>query len=248
MSTTGIEPLAGAMDPLVTAATAGDAAAFSQLFDRHRHELQVHTFRILGSREDSEDLTQETFLRAWRMRGSYGGRGSFRAWLYRIATNTSLSELARRRWAAHGADTARARALPEQLLEEIPSNEAEPEADVLSSETLELAFLAAVQQLPPRQRAVLVLRVVLDWSANATAELLETSVVSVNSALYRARETLRKHLPEQRLEWCVRSEPSEAERALLRRYLDAAAAGDPAALVSVVQAETGKTERSASDG
>ena len=157
------------LDSVVVAATAGDEAAFSELVERHRRELQAHAYRIVGSREDAEDLTQETFLRAWRMRESFQGRASFRAWLYRIATNTCLS-----------------------ALEAIPAADAEPDEVLVTKETAHLAVLAAVQHLPPRQRAVLIVRDVLGWPAKETAALLGTSVASVTSAHQRARSTLRE--------------------------------------------------------
>ena len=173
------------LDPVVAAATAGDEFAFSTLVQRHRHELQAHAYRIVGSHEEAEDLTQETFLRAWRMRQSFQGRASFRAWLYRIATNTCLSavELRSRRPQAVQSPGA---------LETIASAEAEPDEALVTKETAELAFLVAVQQLPPRQRVVLIARDVLGWTARETAVVLGTSVASVTSALQRARATLRE--------------------------------------------------------
>jgi RNA polymerase sigma-70 factor (ECF subfamily) len=233
VSTTEIGQRRGEMDPLVAAATAGDESAFSKLVDRHRRELQAHTYRILGSYEDSEDLTQETFLRAWRMRGTFQGRSSFRAWLYRIATNTCLSALERRprrRQPAPGDDLA---------LQGIASADPEPDAELVAKETIELAFLVAVQHLPPKQRAVLIARDVLGWPAKETAALLGTTVPAINSALHRARATLREHLAGPRLEWAPGSAPSEEERALLRRYLDAAVRADENALVDVMREDAG---------
>jgi len=219
------------------AAARGDEAAFSQLFDRHRRELQVHCYRMLGSFEDAEDATQETFLRAWRKRESFQGRSSFRAWLYRIATNTCLDTLARRpreRQTAQGPEVAWLQPYPEHLLDEIASTDAEPDAAIVSKETIELAFLVAIQHLPPKQRAILILRDVLGWSAKDTAALLEASVASVNSALQRARAGLKEHLPERRLEWATGSDPTEAERALVRRFVEATERGDTDAFIEMM--------------
>jgi RNA polymerase sigma-70 factor, ECF subfamily len=223
-------------DPVVAAATAGDESAFSELVTRHRHELQVHAYRMLGSYEDSEDLAQETLLRAWHWRESFRGRSSFRAWLFRIATNACLTALERRTRRAQtdcGAVMRRIGRHSDPGLEEIASTEAGPEADVAARGTIELGFLAAVQHLPPRQRAVLFLHV-LGWSAKETAELLETSIASVRSCLQRARATLRRHLPEHPLEWAPAREPTQEERRSLQCVLDAAEHGDAEALAAMV--------------
>jgi len=176
-------------DPVVAAATAGDRSAFTLLFNRHRRELHAHAYRMLGSHEDAEDLTQETFLRSWASRETFQGRSSFRAWLYRIATNASLSALERRQVRRRIAQPA-----DERLLEEVAAPDPPPDDAVVAGEGVELALLTALRHLPPMQRAVLFLRDLHGWSAKDTAELLETSVASVNSALYRARATMR-------LEW-----------------------------------------------
>lgn len=191
---------------------------FTQAAQRYRGELRVHCYRMLGSIEEAEDLVQETLLRAWKGRAGFEGRSSMRAWLYKIATNACLDAL----------DGRRRRALPDQVdgaevewLQPFP----DPQDVVVSRETIELAFLAAIQYLPPRQRAVLILRDVLGWRAKQTAELLDTSVASVTSALQRGRETLRARLPERRLEWTAGG-PTEAEKAVLRRYLEAVERAD----------------------
>ena len=224
---------------VVAAARAGDESAFSELVERYRRELQVHCYRMLGSFEDSEDLVQETFLRAWRKRKSFKGISSFRAWLYRIATNACLDALKRRPHHLAGDREAFEvpwlQPYPDRLLGGIRATDAEPDAAVVSKETIELAFLVAIQHLPPKQRAVLILRDVLGWSAKETAPLLETNVASVNSALQRARATLKKHLPERRLEWAPGSDPSEEERALLRRYVDASERADADAFVEIMR-------------
>jgi RNA polymerase sigma-70 factor (ECF subfamily) len=228
-------------------------SAFAARLERHRRELQVHCYRMLGSLEDSEDLVQETFLRAWRKRASFSADGpsSFRAWLYRIATNACLDLLRSRprrvvpqELAAAGdpaatpappADLPWLQPYPDRLLESIASAEDEPGSAVVARETVELAFLAAIQHLPPRQRAVLILRDVLGWSAKDAASLLEASVVSVNSALQRARATLRNRLPERRTEWARSTGPSDEERELLRRYVDAHERADVHALAELLR-------------
>jgi RNA polymerase sigma-70 factor, ECF subfamily len=224
----------------VAAVHTGDESTFGELVEPHRRELQVHCYRMLGSLEDSEDIVQETFLRAWRNRRTFEGRSSFRAWLYRIATNACLDALERRPPVAAAHDGAQPLAevpwlqpYPDRLLDGIAASEAEPEAEVVAKETIELAFVAAIQLLPPRQRAVLISRDVLDWSAAESAALLGTTVASVNSALQRARATMKQHLPRHRLDWAP-SDPSREERALLQRYVEAADAGDPAAMIAVL--------------
>ena len=205
----------------VAAARAGDESAFATLAERYRPELQVHCYRMLGSFEDAEDLVQETFLRAWRRRATFEGRSSFRAWLYGIATNASLDAVAqKRRRATAGSEVLWLQPYPDRLLDAAAPREDEPDAVVVTRETIELAFLVALQHLPPTQRAVLIVRDVLGWSARETAALLETTVAAVNSALQRARATLRKRLPERRLEPAA-AEPTEEERALLERYMEA---------------------------
>jgi RNA polymerase sigma-70 factor, ECF subfamily len=231
-----------------------EESEFAALFERHRGELKVHCYRMLGSFEDSEDLVQETFLRAWRGRASFGsdGRSSFRAWLYRIATNACLDVLRSRARRVMPPEVTEAAAdpgaapappadlpwlqpYPDRLLEPISGAEDEPDAVVVARETIELAFIAAIQHLPPRQRAVLILRDVLGWSAKDAASLLEVSVGSVNSALQRARATLRDRLGERRTEWARSSESSEEERELLRRYVDAHERADADALAELLR-------------
>jgi RNA polymerase sigma-70 factor (ECF subfamily) len=240
---------------VVAAATSGDEAAFAAISERHRRELQVHCYRLLGSLQDSEDLVQETFLRAWRSRETftYQGPSSFRAWLYRVATNACLDALRSRPrkpfpWQSESAGGAARGTLaqpdqqlawlqpyPDRLLEGIAPSEEQPEARVVARETIELAFIVAVQLLPPLQRAVLILRDVLGWSAKETAALLETSVAAANSALQRARATLKRHLPERRLEWAPAAEPTEDERALVARYVDAHERRDFAAVAALLR-------------
>jgi RNA polymerase sigma-70 factor, ECF subfamily len=238
-------------DAEVAAARAGDEVAFAALVERYRRELRVHCYRMLGSFEDSEDMVQETFLRAWRGREGFQGRSTFRAWLYRIATNACLNAIAQRSRRPRSAlaqpgpdaDTAPPppadlpwlQPYPDRLLEEIAPGDAEPDAAVVSKETIELAFLAAIQHLPPRQRAVLILRDVLGWSAKETASLFDSSVASANSALQRARATLRERLPGRGREWSPSSNPSEEERVLLQRYVDAHERADVGAVAELLR-------------
>jgi RNA polymerase sigma-70 factor (TIGR02960 family) len=219
----------------MTALQLTDETAFSALVERHRRELQVHCYRMLGSFEESEDLTQETFLRAWRSRDTYAGRASLRAWLYRIATNACLDSLEKRpRVPTASGEVTWLQPYPDELLEAIPAgDDSEPDALVVARETIELAFMIAIQHLPPRPRAVLLLRDVLGWRAKDTAELLETSVASVNSALQRARAGLKEHLPERRSEW-VAGDVSAADRELLQRYIEACEQGDLQSLTTIL--------------
>jgi RNA polymerase sigma-70 factor, ECF subfamily len=209
------------LDPVVAAATAGDESAFSELVQRYGRELRAHCYRMLGSYEDSEDLAQETFLRAWRSRESFRGQSSFRAWLYRIASNACLTALDRRssrQEAARREELASSRPSDRQL-EGIATTDVGPDDEVASKEAIELALRVAVRYLPPKQRAVVYLRDVLDWSARDTAELLETSLASVTSAHQRARTTLRRHLAERRLEWTTWRAPSDDPRLSEVRWL-----------------------------
>ena len=224
-------------DELVGAAMAGEQSAFAALTERHRRELHVHCYRMLASFDDADDAVQETFLRAWQSRDGFDGSLLFRAWLYRIATNVCLDMLrrsSRRLTKMHSfAEVSWLQPYPDRLLDEVAPSEDQPDAVVVERETIELAFLAAVQLLPPRQRAALLLRDVLGWPATETAALLETSVAAANSALQRARATMREHLPARRVEWSAR-EPSVEERALLERFMDAHERCDAAAAVAIV--------------
>ena len=215
-----------------------DEAAFTELAERYRPEMRIHCYRMLGSFEDSEDAVQETLLRAWRRRDTFEGRSTFRAWLYRIATNACLDTLGRRDrrlQTATGPEVPWLEPFPDRLLEELPARDEDPDAAVVAKETIELAFMAAIQHLPPRQRAVLILRDVLGWPAKDTAGLLEASVASVNSALQRARSALKRHLPERRLEWAPGADASGAEEALLERYLNATEEADAEAFVEMMR-------------
>ena len=215
-----------------------DETAFSELAERYRPEMRVHCYRMLGSFEDSEDAVQETLLRAWRRRETFEGRSTFRAWLYRIATNACLDALGRRErrlQVATSPEVPWLQPFPDHLLEEIPAHEDEPDAAVVAKETIELAFMTAIQHLPPRQRAVLIVRDVLDWTAKDTAGLLDVSVASVNSALQRARAAMKRLLPERRLEWGPGVDASKEEQVLLERYLNATQDGDAEAFIEMMR-------------
>jgi RNA polymerase sigma-70 factor (ECF subfamily) len=213
---------------------------FADLTELHRRELQVHCYRLLGSVDEAEDLVQETFLRAWRARDQYAGRASLRAWLYKIATNTCLDFLDRTPRTvptvdlppAFGSHLAPRPAAAVPWLQPCPDDLLDA---AVARETIELAFLAAVQYLSPRQRAVLILRDVVGWSAKETATTLETTPASVNSSLQRARAELKEQLPSRRTEWRVES--SGDERAVVSRYIAAITAGDDQAIAAVLRAD-----------
>ncbi len=223
-------------DEMVAAAIAGEDSAFAALTERHRRELHVHCYRMLASFDEAEDAVQETFLRAWRGRDNFDGSSLFRAWLYRIATNVCLDTLrrsSRRLTTMHTfAEVPWLQPYPDRLLDEVAPSDEQPDAVVVDRETIELAFLAALQVLPPRQRAAFIARDVLGWPASETASLLETSVAAANSALQRARATMQEHLPARRADWSA-GDPSAEERALLERFIDAHQRCDAAAAVAI---------------
>src|SRR3954464_834565 len=202
---------------------ADDETTFAALFERHQRELRAHCYRMVGSFEDSEDLVQETFARAWRARARFRREGwwSFRAWLYRIATNACLDHVARRRPRVLPVDVAPAAdpdgdlppiAADVPWLDPYPDRLVDPHEAAVARETLEIAFVAAIQHLPPRQRATLILRDAAGFSARETARLLEMSVPAANSALQRARERLRERLPSRRAEWARPGDPAGEEQ------------------------------------
>jgi RNA polymerase sigma-70 factor (ECF subfamily) len=199
-----------------------DEAAFAARTERHRRELHVHCYRMLGSFDAAEDLVQETLLRAWRHRETFAGADGFRAWLYRIATNACLDELRRskRRVPTLNSfmDVPWLQPYPDRLLDEVAPRDDEPDAVVVARETIELAYIAIIQALPPRQRAIVILRDVLDWSAKGTADALQISVAAANSALQRARATIRDNVPADRLEHSAQG-LSDDERMLLERFI-----------------------------
>jgi RNA polymerase sigma-70 factor (ECF subfamily) len=228
---------AAAPDPagLAAAAASGNESAFAELTARHRRELHIHCYRMLASFDDAEDAVQETFLRAWRARTGLAG-GQHRAWLYRIATNVCLDSLRARSRQARAmesfADVPWLQPYPDQLLDAVD----QPEAVAVGRETIELAFLAALQALPPRQRAALLIRDVLGWPAADTAALLETSVAAANSALQRARTILRDQLPADRSDWRPRP-PSPAERDLLEQFMAAHERLDAGAMAQIASTQ-----------
>jgi RNA polymerase sigma-70 factor (ECF subfamily) len=196
---------------------------FAELSERHRRELHVHCYRMLASFDEAEDAVQESLLRAWRSRDSFDGQHP-RPWLYRIATNVCLDLLRKRSRRLTSLDSLAEvswlQPYPDLLLDQVAPPDDQPESRAVERETIELAFLAAAQVLPPRQRVTLMFRDVLGWSAAETAALLDTTVAATNSALQRARETMRSHLPARRGEWTAAT-ASEEERALLERFIDA---------------------------
>jgi len=218
----------------------GDRAVFATLVARHRGELYGHCLRMLRSPEQAEDALQEALLRAWRSRSGCAGRSTVRAWLYRIATNACLDEIRRHRGRPHRPPVVRlvplydGTTLPAGV---IASAEPGPDVVVEAAETLERAFLTAIDLLPPRQRAVLVLCEVLRCPAAETAALLGTSVAAVNSALQRARTTLDSDGPPRSGGHPIPARPGSAERALLDRYVDAVRRHDVAAVVALARAD-----------
>jgi RNA polymerase sigma-70 factor (ECF subfamily) len=236
----------------LSAARRGNPREFSELAEPYRRELQVHCYRILGSLHDAEDMVQETMVRAWKRLDTYEGRASFRAWLYKIATNVCLDLLDKRRRQAK-------RLLPSNLfspadpnnpieppateilwLEPLPdewladSSAANPETRYSAHESISLAFLIALQILPPRQRAALILKDVLDWSASEIADLLDTTTSSVNSALHRARVTLAKNYQGQKPQSIV-DDPDEQTRKTLEKYIHAWQTADVNGLVALLK-------------
>jgi RNA polymerase sigma-70 factor, ECF subfamily len=235
----------------LNSARAGDQEAFAQLVEPYRRQILVHCYRILGSFEDAEDMSQETLVRAWKRLDSFEGRSSLRAWLYKIATNASLDAL----------DSRRVRGLPKELyprgdptqplpppsqevnwVEPLPDEWIDdqpniyPEARVEVRESITLAFIASLQKLPGKQRAVLLLCDVMGWSSNEAAEILDTTTAAVNSALQRARETLKQ--PEHKT---TSERLNEQLSALLTRYVAAWETADSAALIAVLREDVALT-------
>jgi RNA polymerase sigma-70 factor, ECF subfamily len=221
---------------LLAAAQAGDERAFRHLVEPYRHALEVHCYRMLGSAQEAEDLVQETLLRAWRALERFEPRAQLQTWLYRIATNACLDELERRPrrpepvdpfpdigWGAGSAGVL-------EPLGSAPSPTYDPAARYAIREGMELALLRAIQELPGRQRAVLIFRDVLGWTAPEVAELLESTVASITSALQRARATI-----DRQLATTTPPQPGPGERALLDRYVDAFEHDDVDALVSLLR-------------
>ena len=233
------------------AARAGDQEAFAQLMDPYRRQILVHCYRILGSFEDAEDMLQETLLRVWKRLDTFEGRSSLRAWLYKIATNASLDALEGRRVRGlpkelyPSGDPSQPLPLPTQVVnwvEPLPDEWIDdqpniyPEARYEVRESITLAFVAALQKLPGRQRAVLILCDVMGWSSLEAAEILDMTTAAVNSALQRARVTLR-----QTDRKTIPTRLSEQLSALLTRYVAAWEAADSAALIAVLREDVALT-------
>src|SRR5436309_14527356 len=235
---------------LLQAARGGDEGAFQRLVEPHRGELHAHCYRMLGSVHDAEDALQDTLLRAWRGLARFEGRSSLRSWLYTIATNTCLNLIARRPKRVLPIDYGPAadphRGPGEPLVESVwlepyPDEQlgladgfAAPDARYEQREAVELAFIAALQHLPPRQRAVLILREVLGFSAREVAETLEMTTASVNSALQRARAAVDERLPEHSQQATLRSLGDDRVRELVEGYVDAWERADVDAAVAML--------------
>jgi RNA polymerase sigma-70 factor, ECF subfamily len=225
-------------DPdLVAAATAGDEDAFAAIVEPYRGQLHAHCYRMLGSVYDSDDALQETLLRAWRGLARFQGRSSLRSWLYAIATNVCLTQIGRRSKRVlpldYGPPTDPHVVPTDPVIESVwvepypdeaiglDDGFAAPEARYELRESVELAFIAALQHLAPNQRAVLILREVLGFSARESAEVLDTTVASVNSALQRARAAVEERVPERSQQATLRTLGDDQVRELVDRYVDA---------------------------
>ncbi len=234
----------------LAAAKTGDERAFEELTLPLQRELHIHCYRMLGTMEDADDALQETLLRAWRQIARFEPRAPLRAWLYRIATNVCLTMLARRARRGEVAflnqddgrgessrqegEPVRLQPYPDHLLDELATAVSGPEATVEHQESIELAFVAAVQLLPPRQRAILLLRDVIGYTAAEVATMLETSIAGVNSALQRARATLAQERAANRVTHSHASPGAVTEQALVQRLVDAWHAADVSSIVAIL--------------
>jgi RNA polymerase sigma-70 factor (ECF subfamily) len=235
---------------LLEAARGGNERAFEDLIARHRTELHAHCYRMLGSVHDAEDALQDALVRAWRALPRFEGRSSLRSWLYKIATNTCLDVIARRPKRVlpidygppadpHGGpgepmvESVWVEPYPDEKLG-LEDGFAAPDARYELRESVELAFIAALQHLPATQRAVLILREVLGFSAREAAETLDTTTASVNSALQRARATVDEKLPEQSQQATLRSLGDEGVREVVEKYVNAWERGDVEAVVAML--------------
>jgi RNA polymerase sigma-70 factor (ECF subfamily) len=243
-SGTSIEP------ELLDAARAGDESAFNRIVELHRAPLHAHCYRMLGSLHDAEDAFQETLVRAWRGLPEFGGRSALRTWLYRIATNVCIDALATRSKRGlpveHGPASERPDEFGEPLVESVwvdpypdelqgvGDGYAAPDARYEQREAVELAFIAALQHLSAMQRAVLILREVLGFSAREVSDSLETSVAAVNSALQRARKAVDERLPDRSQQATLRSLGDDRTRELVQAYIDAWGKGDVEAVAGLL--------------
>ncbi|MET0823023.1 MAG: sigma-70 family RNA polymerase sigma factor, partial [Solirubrobacterales bacterium] len=212
---------------LLALAQAGDERAFRELVEPHRRALELHAYRMLGSPHDAEDVVQETLMRAWSTLERFERRSSIETWLYRIATNACLDELERRPRRPEPVEP-----YPDRLVAEAETPVVDPAARYAIGEGVELAFLTAIQRLPGRQRAILILRDVLGWSAAEVAELLGSTVAAVNSGLQRARATIDAELPAS-----SRAAAAPSQRELLAEYVDAWNRADVDALVELLRTD-----------
>ncbi|EHN12568.1 putative sigma factor includes region 2 [Patulibacter medicamentivorans] len=242
---------------LLAAARRGDEGAYDRLIGPHRRELHAHCYRMLGSVQDAEDALQEALLRAWRGLARFEGRSSTRSWLYKIATNTCLDQIAKRPKRvlpmdygpptdAHDGpgppltESVWIEPYPDERLG-VEDGYAAPAARYEQREGVELAFIAALQHLPARQRAALILFEVLGYSAREVAEAMETTVASVNSALQRARKTVEDKRPTQSQQATLRALGDEKVAALVRRYAEAWERGDVDAVAAMLTADAAIT-------
>jgi RNA polymerase sigma-70 factor, ECF subfamily len=228
---------------IIAAFRRGDEDAFGRISRHHFRELHIHCYRMIGSFDEAEDLVQETLLRAWRNRDTYEARSTIRAWLYRIATNACIDAIRRR--AARAADVPDhnvpgyaqfpwIQPYPDALLDTAGRDDDRPDAHLVARETIELAFLATIQLLPAKQRAVLLLRDVLDFSAVEAARILDDTPAAVNSALQRARATVARHRAKAGAP-SPEAKASFADLVFLQAYMDASDRGDVDAIVRLLR-------------
>jgi RNA polymerase sigma-70 factor, ECF subfamily len=240
----------GGARKLLDAAREGDEDAFRRLVESYRNELHAHCYRMLGSIHDADDALQDTLLRAWRGLAGFEGRSSLRSWLYRIATNVCLDLISRRPKRMLPLDRGPAARRGDDLADPVTESvwiepyadeqfgiedtDAAPETRYERRESVELAFIVALQHLPATQRAALILRDVLGFSGREAAEILETTVPSVNGALRRARKAVEERLPDQTQQATLRHLGDERVRTLVERYIDAWERGDVDAILAML--------------